>query len=112
MIIIIIIIVPGLVAKPPEVLKDTLTSTSAVLVWSIPDDPNGIITGYRVLIKTLSTDPMQFNFMMMTGGVGDRRKRQVPNIITECIKSGIMDNVTLNATGTSHSVSNLSKCRF
>ena len=65
---------PGQVDLPPEVGENNITATSALIKWSPPVDPNGIITGYRVSYEVISSDP----------GMQSR----VRNILTECIIGG------------------------
>ncbi len=108
-------LVPGPVPKPPEVQNSTLTSTSVALTWNPPENPNGEIIGYRLLLTPMSTDPIQFGSMMMMmggGGWGDRRRRRrqvMGSVNTVCIREGSMDNVTLGDNGTSYNASNLSE---
>ena len=93
--------------------NDTLTSRSVVLRWSPPADPNGAITMYNISIVVLSNDPIAF---MMGGDQGDRRKRQASgdtNINTNCVEGGQMNvnrSLTLIGKGTSHTLTDLSKC--
>ena len=72
---------------PPEVGENETTATSAILRWSPPEDPNGIVTSYKVNYVVTSSDPGATQ--------GDKRKRQT-NVIMECIIGGdINRNVTV-----------------
>lgn len=64
-------LVPGQVDLPPEVGEDNITATSALIQWSPPVDPNGVIIGYRVSYEVISSDP----------GMQSR-------VLTECIIGG------------------------
>ena len=78
---------PGLVGLPPEVGENETTATSAIVKWSPPEDPNGIVTSYKVNYVVISSDPGATQ--------GDKRKRQT-NVIMECIIGGDIDrNVTV-----------------
>lgn len=39
---------PGPVDLPPKVGENNVTATSALVKWSPPVDPNGVVIGYRV----------------------------------------------------------------
>ena len=70
---------------PPEVTETT--ATSAIVRWSPPEDPNGIVTSYKVNYVVISSDPGATQ--------GDKRKRQT-NVKMECIIGGdINRNVTV-----------------
>lgn len=70
---------------PPEVTETT--ATSAIVRWSPPEDPNGIVTSYKVNYVVISSDPGATQ--------GDKRKRQT-NVKMECIIGGDIDrNVTV-----------------
>ena len=88
-----------------------LTSTSARLQWNLPDDPNGDIVNYIINIRVLSSNPLAFTMMGMGGG--DRRKRQISNMINNaCILGGESKtdfNVTTTDDMTSYLLTNLSK---
>ena len=71
---------PGRLDQPPEV--NETTATSAVVRWSPPDDPNGVITSYRVNYEVVSSDP--------GAAQGARGKRQT-DIMMECIIGGDID---------------------
>ena len=78
---------PGLVGLPPEVGENETTATSAIVKWSPPEDPNGIVTSYKVNYVVISSYPGATQ--------GDKRKRQT-NVIMECIIGGDIDrNVTV-----------------
>ena len=78
---------PGLVGLPPEVGENETTATSAIVKWRPPEDPNGIVTSYKVNYVVISSDPGATQ--------GDKRKRQT-NVIMECIIGGDIDrNVTV-----------------
>ena len=78
---------PGLVGLPPEVGENETTATSAIVKWSPPEDPNGIVISYKVNYVVISSDPGATQ--------GDKRKRQT-NVIMECIIGGDIDrNVTV-----------------
>ena len=72
---------------PPEVRENETTATSAIVRWSPPEDPNGIVTSYKVNYVVISSDPGATQ--------GDKRKRQT-NVIMECIIGGDFNrNVTV-----------------
>ena len=71
---------------PPEVRQNETTATSAVVRWSPPEDPNGIVTSYRVNYMVISSNPGATQ--------GDKRKRQT-NVMMECIIDG---NTNRNVT--------------
>lgn len=72
---------------PPEVVEDEITATSAIVRWSPPEDPNGVVTSYRVNYMVVSSNPGPTQ--------GDKRKRQT-NVMMECIIDGDIDrNVTV-----------------
>lgn len=72
---------------PPEVRENETTATSAVVRWSPPEDPNGVVISYRVNYEVVSSDPGATQ--------SDRRNRQ-SDIMMECIIGGDIDrNVTV-----------------
>ncbi len=93
-------IVPGGVNKPPPVDEATLTSTSVLLTWNPPEDPNGAIVNYRINVQALSSDPTAFMMGMMGGGGGDRRrKRQTQgNMANPACITGGQENIARNFT--------------
>ena len=78
----------GQVSKPPAVDDNEITSTTVVLRWAPPPDPNGEIILYTVNIMAVSSDPAAYAAMMgMGGGAGDRRrKRQTQGLNVNCIR--------------------------
>ena len=76
----------GPVAGPPEV--QNISSSSALLIWNIPDRPNGVILSYTVNLVVLSS---------------------VHVCITR-LGRGIDENITVDGDQTSLQVSMLGKC--
>jgi hypothetical protein len=75
------------VGLPPEVEENETTATSAIVRWSPPEDPNGIVTSYKVNYVVISSNPGATQ--------GDNRKRQA-DVMMECILGGDIDrNVTV-----------------
>ena len=71
--------VPGDVPQPPEVLRSSITTTTANVTWEEPPQSNGVIIGYTINYVALS----------MASGVGQRRRRQTGgDILPECIMGG------------------------
>ena len=98
--------VPGVVVRPPEVPPSEITSTSALVQWSPPSDPNGVIRGYVINYVVISSDPGQF------GGSSNRRRRQANSVATECIMGGMGNvnrNMTVDGTQTSAQLNELSE---
>lgn len=95
--------VAGQVGMPPAVNKTNLTSTSVLLRWNHPVDPNGIITKYRVNVMAVSTDPGAMGI-----GSGNRRRRQV-GLNTNCIMGevGLTSNFTTSDNETALFVTSL-----
>ena len=66
-------VVPGIVDLPSI---NSVSSTSAVLTWKPPVDPNGMIRSYNVQI-----DPISFN---MDPFASSRRRRQINEDLLNC----------------------------
>ena len=71
--------------QPPSVLETEINATSAIVRWSPPDDPNGIITNYRVTYNVSSSNPRASQ-----GGVV---KRQT-DILMECVIGNISNSIS------------------
>ena len=78
--------------QPREVNESTVTSTSVLLQWDVPDDPNGVVIEYRVNVMAISSDP-------------DARRQQATSdagVIMPCIVPGgdvgVDTNITTTAT--------------
>ena len=69
--------VPGPVSLP-EVNENETNSTSALVQWSPPSDPNGIIISYRLEYRVTSTDPAAGAVIMEECVVGGVINRNVP----------------------------------
>lgn len=81
--------VPGRIGLPPEVGDDQITATSAVVRWSPPEDPNGIVISYTVNYKVISSDP---------GATRGGRSKRETDIVMECIIGGDIDgNITVGS---------------
>ena len=71
----------------PGVRENETTATSAVVRWSPPEKPNGVVTSYRVNYMVISSNPGAIQ--------GDKGKRQT-NVMIECIIDRDIDrNVTV-----------------
>ena len=98
--------VPGPVPQPPVVQNDTICSTSALVTWNPPEDPNGIIRNYTVNLMALSSDAGN------SQGRG-RRKRQSSAVDIECITgSNVEQNITVGGDQTSLRLNNLSEFMY
>ena len=85
--------VPGDVPRPPEVPPEGISATGAILAWSRPTDPNGIITGYTVNVLAVESRSSQPG--------SPTRRRQVGGVVTECAMGmGAEPNQTLSVPGT------------
>ena len=91
--------VPGPVGLPPEV-EDEITATSAVVRWSPPEDPNGVIRSYRVNYTAVSSNPGATQ--------SDRRKRQ-SDVMMECIIGGDINRNVMVGNVTMTTLTDLSK---
>ena len=83
--------------QPPEVSPDNITTTTALVSWEEPPDPNGVIIRYTVNYIAVS---------MAGGPEGKRRRRQSgEDIIWECIIGGGENiNRTMEVDGTETSL--------
>ena len=79
----------GPVAGPPEVPVENISSSSALLIWDIPDRPNGIILSYTVRLVVLSS---------------------VEDVCITRLGRGVDENITVDGNQTSLQVSMLGKC--
>lgn len=70
--------VPGNVPQPPEVNPGDINTTTALVSWLPPPDPNGIILRYAVRYVAVS----------MAAGEEGRGRRQAESILPECIMGG------------------------
>ena len=88
------------------VQNDTINSTSALVTWNPPEDPNDIIRNYTVNLMALSSDAGNSH------GRG-RRKRQSSAVIIECITdSNVEQNITVGGDQTSLRLNNLSEFMY
>ena len=103
----------GQVSNPPAVDDSETTSTSVMLRWASPLDPNGVIILYTVNIMAVSSDPAAYAAMMgMGGGAGDRRrKRQTQGLNPACILPGgpVGVEASINTTDLSLPLDDLSE---
>ena len=53
-------------ALPPKVNQSDINATSALVRWNPPQDPNGLIIGYRVRYSVVSSDPGVPSTQVMT----------------------------------------------
>ena len=87
-----------------------MNSTSVVLKWNEPEDPNGIIVNYRVNIVIISTNPLAYS--RNSGGSRRRRQASVDDITLQCVAGSIGNvdrNLTTGNSMTSIAVNGLSK---
>ena len=80
--------------------SDTITTTSAVISWDPPPDPNGVIISYTV------------QYVAVSMAAGGRRRRQVGELLPECIFGGegnIDRTVVVPGTNTSLPLDQLSE---
>ena len=99
-------LVPGEVSRPPPVDNADITSSSAVVTWNPPIDPNGVVLSYTVNFAAVS---MVNSAPQDTG----RRRRQTSVVTSECILGGEM-NIDRNITvvETTATLTNLSECTY
>ena len=98
--------VPGVISQPPIVDRSGIRTTSAVITWDPPSDPNGIILNYAI----------RYVAVAMASGSGMqqlRGKRQTGgSLLPQCIEGG-PDNINrtdiVNGTTTSHTLTDLSE---
>ena len=98
--------VPGDVPQPPEVNTSDINTTTALVGWLPPPDPNGIILNYTVRYVAVS---------MAAAGEGRRRRQAGSVILPECILGGQGNiNRTQRVAGTETSLllTNLSQCIY
>ena len=73
--------VPGDILQPPVVDPVNVTTTTALINWAPPPDPNGIVLSYAVRYVVVS--------MASGGGIQQTRRRQTGGVIVpECIMGG------------------------
>ncbi len=88
----------GTVSLPPEVPTGNISATQATVSWDPPQDANGVIITYTVNFVLRSSTPSQ-----------NVRKRQVSDIVEECINGGVDRNLTVPGDTTSAVLDGLSK---
>ena len=88
--------VPGSVPQPPVVDTDTITTTTAVITWPPPTDPNGVVIRYTV----------QYIAVGIAGSSQRRKRRQTGSeLLPECIYGGVEKiNRTQDVPGTETSL--------
>ena len=99
-------IVPGEVPRPPPVDNADITSSSAVVTWNPPPDPNGVVLSYTVNFAAVS---------MVNSAPQDmgRRRRQTSVVTSECILGGEMNiNRNITVVETTATLTNLSECSY
>ncbi len=81
---------------PVSPAPSDINSTSVVLKWNPPLDPNGDITDYTVNLAILSTDVKRYRSLK----AGNRRRRQTggSNSVTESCVTGRSANLNRNIT--------------
>ena len=101
-----ILLVPGEVPRPPPVDNVDITSSSAVVTWNPPIDPNGVVLSYTVNFVAVS---------MVNSAPQDmgRRRRQTSVVTSECILGGEMNiNRNITVVETTATLTNLSECSY
>ena len=103
--------------QPREVNESIVTSTSVLLQWDVPVDPNGVVIEYRVNVMAISSDPDAFT----SEGEGGRRRRRRrrrkrtsdAGVIMPCIVPGgdVGVDTNITTTATSLELMNLSECQ-
>ena len=79
---------PPIVESLPE---ENIGSSTTVLTWSPPDEPNGIVNEYVIRLTIQATDV-----------VSESRKRRQNNFIhKECVIGGVDRNITVPGSETS-----------
>lgn len=87
--------VPPAPEQPLEVSPDNITSTSALIEWVEPSEPNGIILSYTVNLVAVSQR--------------SRRRRQVSEV-EMCVQGDVDRDLDVPGDQTSLRLSGLSKC--
>ena len=88
---------PPAVEQPPEVSLETITSTSALIEWVKPSEPNGVILGYTVNLVAV-------------GQASRRRRRRQASELEMCVLGDVESNIDVPGDQTSLRLSGLSKC--
>ena len=105
-------IAPGPVDTP--VMPTEISSTSVVLNWKTPSDPNGNITDYKVNLFILSTDRLEYK----NSKTSTRRKREVTvndAVTVACVAGNIANvdrNITTGSAITTLTLSDLSTSQY
>lgn len=103
------LLVPGVIAQPPEVPESEVNPFTATITWDPPSKPNGPIIGYTVNLVIVSSNPV----------VVARRKRQAHGpaggVKLDCVIGGMENidryvSVTGNPPPTSLTLDRLSEC--
>ena len=82
--------------QPPEVSPETITSTSALIEWAEPSEPNGVILGYTVNLVAV-------------GQASRRRRRRQASELEMCVLGDVESDLNVPGNQTSLVLSDLSK---